>query len=94
MTGCSGPNIAPEAMRNRSEYPICPAAPVIAIRRGALLINFSEGYTFDRCLKEFVNKFPDFFLGKIFNRRKKESFFETAEICFRKYHGQMSGNPV
>jgi len=45
-------------------------------------------------LKEFVNKFPDFFLGKIFNRRKKESFFETAEICFRKYHGQMSGNPV
>ena len=38
MTGCSGPNIAPEAMRNRSEYPIWPAAPVIATRRGALLI--------------------------------------------------------
>src|SRR5665213_2505862 len=46
MTGCSGPNAAPEAMRNRSEYPICPAAPVMATRMGVLFINLEGEYNF------------------------------------------------
>jgi hypothetical protein len=33
-------------------------------------------------------------LGKKIIRRKKESFFETAEKVFRKHRSQMSGNPV
>jgi len=54
----------------------------------------SPDYTFDQRLKEFVNKIPVFFLGKIFNQRKKETFFETAEIFSANNHSQMSGNPV
>src|SRR5881396_758309 len=30
--------MAPEAMRNTSEYPICPAAPVTATRSGGVVI--------------------------------------------------------
>ena len=37
-TGVSGPNMAPEAMRNNSAYPIWPAAPVTVTVTGALLI--------------------------------------------------------
>src|SRR6266550_1451306 len=33
-TGCSGPNMAPEAILKTSEYPICPAAPVTATLMG------------------------------------------------------------
>ena len=37
ITGWSGPSIEPEAIRNRREYPICPAAPVTATRTGGLV---------------------------------------------------------
>jgi len=33
-------------------------------------------------------------LGKKFIRRKKNTFFETAEKVFRNNRSQMSGNPV
>jgi hypothetical protein len=65
-------------MRNRSEYPIWPAAPVIATRMGVLFIKYLEGHYVYAGVSMQVFRVVKILLGKYFIPRKKELLFETG----------------
>jgi hypothetical protein len=61
---------------------------------GALFIKILEGHYVNAGVSAQVFRAAKILLGKKFIRRRKQSFFETAEKVFRNNRSQMSGNPV
>jgi hypothetical protein len=61
---------------------------------GVLLIKNLEPHYVNAGVSAQVFREWKILLVKKIIRRKKESFFETAEKVFRNHRSQMSGNPV